>query len=594
MKTRKYIGLAGCLLAAGPMGAQISSLEELDPEYGVVIERIADNGGSNEILYGQNDGQVWKAVSPESTENRYWAVYTSPQTGRQFVYHVALQQFMTLTDQGCVLQDKAVPMTLMPAARTGSWLLANDTRIAGLTTDRSAILLNRDEETVSEGMAFALMPSTRKLTESELKTLQDKVKQAEQTERAELLTRIRNFLKEARETEAGALPGFAGTYRYSELEKACNVAPQYTNRELEDLLAETKRSIYPQENKYYRLMNTTRPDGSTFTGNVLSVVDRPNVDGPMNLAGTPDGNQLPGTRKGDVLESLSLFRFTGTGIPGVFCLNNPGMGVYAGGNGSNGAHLPLVTDIREAVPYEVVYEGAQNYRLRNTRYPDFYITLNDEANAVSYNQLEDPELWYLEEVKHLDVEIGESGYTSLCLPCPIELPEEIEAYVAVEQKKNVLILRKLKDFTQDGTVLPAFTAVILKTSPENAGTVYRCALSEREETPVDNLLKGVTRHTTLPEGSFILGDGQLGVGFYPVADNDRTLAGNRAYLPAESTGGQKQLKFYFDETPTGIGTPQQGEDNGEDVWFDLDGKRKINGQKGLFISKKGIKKYMEK
>ena len=338
-------------------------------------------------------------------------------------------------------------------------------------------------------------------------------------------------------------------------------------------------------------MNTTRPNGDVFTENVLSVVDDPAVSGNMNLKGTPDGNQRPGTRKGIVLESLSLFQFTSTGAPGVFYLSNPGTGVYAGGIGTNGSHLPLVNSRNQAVAYELIYEGLQNFRFRNNQYPQFYMTLNDEANAVSYDQLEDPELWYLEEVKNIEVEIGETGYASLCLPCPVELPAEIEAYVAVEVKDNQLLLKPLKGFTQNSHVLPAFTPVILKTNEENAGTVYECAISETQMPAVENLLKGVTQHTTLPEDSYILGNGEQGIGFYPVAADDRLLAGNRVYLPGANLQPQKQLVMRFEGATTEIRDPKQNTQ--ENIWYDLDGKQKTNPQKGIFISEKGVKKVMK-
>lgn len=591
MKARIYIGLAGCLLLAGPATAQITTLDELSNEYGYMIQRVPTENPGNGIVYGASDHFVWVASNPDNNDNRYWAVYTSPQTGLRYIYNLGQKTFMALNADGSVLQDAAASMTLFPTAWSSNWLLLNNNRMAGLAADKNEVMLHNEAAISQDGMAFSISQTSRKLSDTELQEIAQKVQQVESTLRTELLQRIEDFLKEAKDNEENALPGFAGLYRYEKLEQAYQQESNYSDVELEKLLTEAKLSVFPQENKYYRLMNITRPNGDVFTENVLSVVDDPAVSGNMNLKGTPDGNQRPGTRKGIVLESLSLFQFTSTGAPGVFYLSNPGTGVYAGGIGNNGSHLPLVNSRNQAVAYELIYEGLQNFRFRNNQYPQFYMTLNDEANAVSYDQLEDPELWYLEEVKNIEVEIGETGYASLCLPCPVELPAEIEAYVAVEVKDNQLLLKPLKGCTQNSHVLPAFTPVILKTNEENAGTVYECAISETQMPAVENLLKGVTQHTTLPEDSYILGNGEQGVGFYPVAADDRLLAGNRVYLPGANLQPQKQLVMRFEGATTEIRDPKQ--DSKENIWYDLDGKQKTNPQKGIFISEKGVKKVMK-
>ena len=591
MKARIYIGLAGCLLWAGPATAQITTLDELSNEYGYMIQRVPTENPGNGIVYGATDHFVWVAANPENDDNRYWAVYTSPQTGLRYIYNLGQKTFMALNTNGSVLQDAASSMTLFPTAWSSNWLLLGNNRMAGLASDKNGVMLHNEAAINQDGMAFSFTQTARKLSDTELQEIAQKVMLAESALRTELLQRIEDFLKEAKDNAENALPGFAGLYRYEELEQAYQQESNYSDPELEELLAEAKQSIFPQENKYYRLMNTTRPNKDLFTENVLSVVDDPDVSGTMNLKGTPDGNQRPGTRKGIALESLSLFQFTNAGTPGVFYLSNPGTGVYAGGIGANGSHLPLVSSRNLAVAYELIYEGLQNFRFRNNQYPQYYMTLNGESNAVSYDQLEDPELWYIEEVKNIEVEIGETGYASLCLPCPVELPAEIEAYVAVEVKDNQLLLKSLKGFTQNSHVLPAFTPVILKTNEENAGKVYECAISETQLPAVENMLKGITQHTTLPEGSYILGNGEQGVGFYPVAADDRLLAGNRVYLPGANLQSQKQIVMRFEGTATEIRDPQK--DAQETVWYDLDGKLKTGPQKGIFISKKGVKKVMK-
>lgn len=591
MKIGKYIGLAGSLLLTTPVTAQITTLDELNNEYGYVIKRIPTENTGNGIVYGASDRMVWVAANPEENDNRYWAIYTSPQTGLHYIYNLGQKTFMVLNTNGSALQDAATSMTFFPTKMENSWIMLQNNRMAGLVYDKNEVLLNDEAGISHEGMAFSFTQTSRKLSETEAQEILRKIKLQESILRVELLQRIENFLIEAKEYEENSLSGFAGLYDYKTLELAYKQEVNYSDPELEKLLEEAQQSVFPQENKYYRLFNTTRPNKDIFTENVLSVVDDPNVAGNMNLKGTPDGNQRPGTRKGYNLESLSLFQFTATGTPGAFYLTNPGIGVYAGGKNSNGTHIPLVPKISQAIPYELIYEGFQKFRFRNFYYPQYYLTLNGDNNAVSYDQLEDPELWYLEEVQNIEVNIGETGYASLCLPCPVELPAEIKAYVASEIKDNQLILKPLQEFTQSSNILPAFTPVILKTSEENAGMIYECPISEKQLPVVENLLKGVTQHTTLPTGSYILGNGSQGVGFYPVADNDRLLASNRVYLPGTNINPQKQLVMRFEGATTDIRDLKQ--DKQEHIWYDLNGKRKTKSQKGIFISEKGIKKIIK-
>lgn len=590
MKTKKYIGLAGwLLLTATPAWSQISSLEELENNYGYVIKRIPVENNGNGQVYGDSNRKVWVSPNGENNDNNYWAVYTSPQTGQHFIYNLGQQTFLALGSEGSVLQEEATPMVLISAPLDNSWLILNNNRLCGLSAETDGVLLSGEETVSKDGMAFSFIRSSRKLTDTELEQIAGKVSALESSQRTSLLKEIADFIAEAKKLEQNALPDFAGIYQYQELENASNQADAYSDSELEALLAQAKESFFPQEGKFYHVLNKARPNANSFTENVLSVIDDPAVNGSMNLGGTPDGNQRPGTQKGNVLESLSLFQFTATGIPGVFYLSNPGMGVYAGGEEGNGTHLPLVNSRTQAIPYKLIADGTQQFRFQNTRYPEFYLTLNGESNAVSYNQLEDPELWYLEEVKSLEIEIGETGYATLCLPCNIELPQEIKAYVAVAAEGDELIMKPLENFTQKEKIIPAFTPVVLKTEEEHAGTVYECPLNGEILKSVPNLLQGITCHTVIDNGSYILGKGSQGVGFYPVADNDRTLAGNRAYLPENALASVNRVTLRFDDQTTAILNPENGHVEKAERLYDLSGKPVKNPRKGIYITESGKK-----
>lgn len=76
-------------------------------------------------------------------------------------------------------------------------------------------------------------------------------------------------------------PDFAGNYSYEELADIYNNdrAGQYTVEQLQALLERTRASIYPQEGKYYRLINKARPNDGSMD-NTLTICD---AMPPMNL-----------------------------------------------------------------------------------------------------------------------------------------------------------------------------------------------------------------------------------------------------------------------------------------------------------------------
>ena len=254
-----------------------------------------------------------------------------------------------------------------------------------------------------------------------------------------------------------------------------------------------------------------------------------------------------------------------------------------------------MTDSRAgAGVYNLQHVGDLLFRFQNHEDNAFYLTANGESNCVSYDQEEEPEKWYLQEVKSIDLQIGSSGYATLCLPCAIELPEEVEAYVATSRDGNVLHLTSLSNYTES-RVLPRYVPVVLKRRSDCTDTEFSCPVIYDAATPqIPNLLKGLTLQGNIEEGSYILYQGaDKPLGFYKVDPNSTLVYSNKAYLPYQPAF-QSSLKISFDGELTGVELPEMTEDETDtNILYDLTGRRVTRPEKGIYISTKGKKLLMK-
>lgn len=222
------------------------------------------------------------------------------------------------------------------------------------------------------------------------------------------------------------------------------------------------------------------------------------------------------------------------------------------------------------------------------------MTANGESDCVSYDQEEEPEKWYFQEVTSINLQIGSSGYATLCLPCAIELPEEVEAYVATSQEDNVLLLQALSNYTGN-RIVPRYMPVVLRRSENCNQTDFTCPIVNNATTPdVTNLLKGTTLQRSIENGSYILHQGtDQNVGFYQIDPADNVLNSNKAYLPDLSIFEQV-LRIRFDGETTEIDLPQIiREDETDEILYDLTGKRVTHPTKGIYITSKGKKRVIK-
>ena len=156
------------------------------------------------------------------------------------------------------------------------------------------------------------------------------------------------------------------------------------------------------------------------------------------------------------------------------------------------------------------------------------------------------------------------------------LPAGVEAYTA-QRSGSDLILTKI---AQAGDVLPANTAVILKSSVAS----YEMTPSDASPVTVGgNDLQGVDAATSAPSDCYVLSgkssdNSVTGVGFYQFSG---TLAAHKAYVVFGGSSAPQRMRFIFAEEQTATGVENASVDNDESQ------KRMENGR--LVIIKNGVR-----
>ena len=193
--------------------------------------------------------------------------------------------------------------------------------------------------------------------------------------------------------------------------------------------------------------------------------------------------------------------------------------------------------------------------------------------------------FFLDEVQvlctSLTKTVSSAGMATFVPEFTVEVPTDVQAMI-------VTAINEKSVTTADVMMIPAGTPVVLK----NAGTFTFNVMdydADLDET-AGNLLKVVTTDEPAPAGSYVLYNGDEGVGFYVWTGAE--LAVGRVYLaPASSTTGSRSyLSIGGGADLTGISSVENSELRTESC-FDLQGRRVAQPVKGLYIvnGKKVIK-----
>lgn len=169
----------------------------------------------------------------------------------------------------------------------------------------------------------------------------------------------------------------------------------------------------------------------------------------------------------------------------------------------------------------------------------------------------------LEEVENVPVQLNANGLASFCAPYAMEVPADVEIYVAssFNAAKDRIILTQLS-----GNIIPEGTAVVLKGA---ASTKIELTYAEGNVTvtpPAVNLFQGKATPSQIPTGQearALKGDEFLVL-------NTQYVRGFRAYLSSAAGGATRsQLAFPGVTAVERVATAE----NAEAPIFDLSGRR---------------------
>ena len=173
-----------------------------------------------------------------------------------------------------------------------------------------------------------------------------------------------------------------------------------------------------------------------------------------------------------------------------------------------------------------------------------------------------------------------AGWATYCSPYALDLEHATgltDAFIVTGGDNGVLTKTSVKD----GTV-PANTGLLLKA---DEGTVTMPIVGASTTNVSANKLMGTTEIFNLAanDGYVLMETGTNGLGFYQNA-NAFTVGANTAYLPADFAGGAPAREFFsLDDDATAISEAKSQQPMANGLFFDLQGRKVAQPQKGLYI-----------
>lgn len=176
-------------------------------------------------------------------------------------------------------------------------------------------------------------------------------------------------------------------------------------------------------------------------------------------------------------------------------------------------------------------------------------------------------------------------YATVAAPVALNIPADVKAYTVKVDGE----VAKLTEIT--GGVIPAGVAAVIEKT--GAGESYEFTFAPSGSTANANDLQGVYVETTIPaeNNAYVLANGTKGVAFYLLSETERVLGANKAYLSVPNdAAGVKAFVLDLGDL-TGINSTEVA---GEEVYYDLQGRRVLKPVKGIYVTKSGKKVFFTK
>lgn len=216
---------------------------------------------------------------------------------------------------------------------------------------------------------------------------------------------------------------------------------------------------------------------------------------------------------------------------------------------------------------------------------------NDHVVANNNQYANKSNYWQLVKVTSVPVTIKSVGWASVAFPFAVQVPAEsgVKAYVAESADDTRMMLSEITD-----GIIPANTGVLLA---KDGGCTVNLPIVTTTTTYPNNKLACATaeRDGYASKANYMLSAKTGTVGFLP---STMTLVpANKAFLPAAnitSGSGQAQmLSFYIGGAVTGINDAAADAHNGNNTYYDLNGRRVLYPAHGIYVTGNGKKVFIK-
>lgn len=220
--------------------------------------------------------------------------------------------------------------------------------------------------------------------------------------------------------------------------------------------------------------------------------------------------------------------------------------------------------------------------------------LTGDGNYIGDNQgsyTDKSNYWQLVKVTSVPVTIKSVGWASVAFPFAVQVPAEsgVKAYFAESADDTRMMLSEITD-----GIIPANTGVLLA---KDGGCTVNLPIVTTTTTYPNNKLACATaeRDGYASKANYMLSAKTGTVGFLP---STMTLVpANKAFLPATnitSDSGQAQmLNFYIGGAVTGINDAAADAHNGNNTYYDLNGRRVLYPAHGIYVTGNGKKVFIK-
>ena len=206
---------------------------------------------------------------------------------------------------------------------------------------------------------------------------------------------------------------------------------------------------------------------------------------------------------------------------------------------------------------------------------------------------------YVTKATSFDVQIGAAKATTLVLPADATIPSGVKAYTLNYDKETSTLIAK----EVETTTLLANTPVLLNAEPGtysfNFADDYVAAYTTtnpengryyiNDVTSDENVLYGLFQPHYVPENSYVLQNGEKGVGFYKVDVANYAINAFRCYVSLTAPASSNLRIVFPEDGVTGISTVATAADN---VVYNLQGQRVEATKAGVYV--KNGKKFIVK